>query len=177
MAAYQAFKEGKADKIILTGESTVGAPEYSTTDFLKEFLVSKGVPGSSIEVYSNLQNSAEQLQKIKEVQGQNDKFLIISLGFHTKRVKVISDSEEIQAEHQVAEDLLKKRNKKYEGIMQDWNKSKGLKSARKLEAILTPLSRYELARKFLNLITALKGTRKPLTAGEFPRKPKKGINT
>jgi len=118
LAAYQAFKEGKADKIILTGESTVGAPRYSTTDFLKEFLVSKGVPGSSIEVYSNLQNSAEQLQKIKEVQGQNDKFLIISLGFHTKRVKVISDSEEIQAEHQVAEDLLKKRNKKYEGIMQ-----------------------------------------------------------
>ena len=84
LAAAQAFKEDKAEKVILVGEDTVGSEgKHSTVDFMKELLIAKGVPESAIEAHRDLQNSVEQLGKISDIQKPEDKFLIVSLDFHT----------------------------------------------------------------------------------------------
>ncbi len=172
LAAAQAYKEGKADKVILVGEDTVGADgKHSTVDFMKELLVAKGVPEMAIVSHSGLNNSVEQLGKISETQKPEDKFLIVSLDFHTPRVKIISKNQKIQAEHGSAEELLERRSEHYKKPIETWKESDGIKKAEKIEVVLQALNRVDTKGVFQKWLTEKLGTRNPLT--DFPRQRKK----
>ncbi len=121
LAAAQAFKEGKADKIILLGEDTLGSPEglngnktLSTADFMKELLKSQKIPAQAIFCYGHLNNTVLQIEKLSKLQKPLEKFLIISLRFHTPRVVTTSKNQNIAADHETAEQLLTKRGTFYQ---------------------------------------------------------------
>lgn len=171
LAAAQAFKEGRADKVLLVGEDTVGSnKKHSTVDFMKELLILKGVPENAIESHPNLQNSVEQLGKVSEIQKPDDKFLVVSLDFHTPRVEIIAKNKKINATHQSAEELLVRRSKHYELPVKKWQGSEGIEKAKKIEAVLRPLNRIDTQGYIQSVLTKLLGTRKPLT--DFPRQRK-----
>ncbi len=179
LAAAQAYQEGRAPKIILTGESTVGAPkspkesnepQLSTVDFMKELLIAKGVPETAIEIHRNLQNSVEQLGKISELSKPGDEFLVVSLDFHMPRVQIISENKKLKADHIRGEDLLVRRKTLYKKPLEEWENSEGIAKARKIEAVLRPLNRIDTSGILQKLLTKALGTRKPLT--DFPRQTK-----
>jgi len=134
-------------------------------------LVAKGVPESAIEAYRDLQNSVQQLGKISKIQKPEDKFLIVSLDFHTPRVKIIAQNQKLSAEHQSAEKLLQQRSPHYKKPVEKWAASEGMDKARKMEAILLPLNRVDTKGYIQTVLTKILGTRKPLT--EFPLQRKK----
>lgn len=172
LAGLQAYKEGKSDKIILVGEDTVGSDgKHSTVDFMKELLMSKGVPENAIEIYPKMQNSVEQLGKISEIQKPDDEFLIVSLDFHMPRVQIIAKNQNIKGEHPTAEDLLRKRSPLYMKPIKNWQGDPGIEKAKKIEVVLRPLNRIDTKGHIQKFLTWVMGTRKPLT--DFPKKPKK----
>lgn len=175
IAALEAYKKNQADKIILVGEDTVGSnKKYSTVDFMKELLMANRVPEQAIEVHRDLQNTVEQLGKVSELQGSNDRFLIVSLGFHTPRVKIVAENKRIAAEHESAEQLLERRSAHYSKPLKTWGKSIGMKKAKIVEAVLRPISRVDIQGSFQKWLTDKLGTRKPLT--DFPRQRRKPRN-
>lgn len=171
LAAVQAYNEGKAGKIILVGEDTIGSKKYSTVDFMKELLVAKGIPESAIASYSDLQNSVAQIEKISEIQKPGDKFLIVSLDFHTPRVKIIVKNQKVEGGHESAEELLLRRSPHYQRPTKKWKQSEGIEKAGHMEVVLRALNRVDTTGVIQKWLTEKFGTRKPLT--NFPHQRKK----
>ncbi len=172
LAAAEAYHQGKAGQVILLGEITVGKPELTTDQFMKELLLAKGVPESAIVTHSGLNNTFSQIEKLAEEQDDNSKFLVISLDFHKPRVEKISKRLKVSADHQKAEDLLIERSEKYRKPVEKWEQSEDMQKQLKTERLLLrPLTAIDMKGILQNILTKRLGPRPPLT--KFPEQRKK----
>lgn len=168
LAALEAYENGAADKIILLGEQTYGKENRSTDEFMKEFLLSKGVPETDIVSYAGLNSTFEQIEKLSEQENEN-KYLIVSLDFHKGRVKSLAESEGVDAEYESAEELLEQRSEHYKQVIANWQHTDEMKKHIRDENIIyKPLSALDTRGVLQKFISRTKGPRKPFNS--YPKK-------
>lgn len=184
LAAAEAVKEGLGEKIIVFSEKTVfnqkaevppPTPKTNSGSLIKEYLISRDVPEDKIEIHTFFNNTVEQVRGTVELEkaGKIRNALVISLGFHESRVKenfrqIANRESGAKESFMQAEELLKRRDRRYKPIIERWANSPDMQKILRMEKLfLRPLTYIDRGGHFQEFLTKRRGIRPPLT--QFPR--------
>jgi uncharacterized SAM-binding protein YcdF (DUF218 family) len=179
-AGARMYRQNEAEKVIVLGERTYGASGLTTTQFMKERLLSLDVPDNAIETHENLNSSVEQFETLKRAHPGDETFLIISLAFHEPRVRRIATRLGIPAEYATVEDILAGADAGYASALDAWHSSEEVLrklSSEKFVTLLDAIDGFLIRWGFSNIhllqhfLTRILGPRPPISSGAWPALP------
>lgn len=102
-AAAELFRAGLVDQVLVSGDN--GSTDYDEPSAMKEALVARGLPPSSIVRDFAGFRTLDSIVRAREIFGQ-PRLLVISQRFHAERAIYLADHHGIEAEGYAAADVL-----------------------------------------------------------------------